>query len=695
MKRLYLIIFFICHGIILQAGIVEKIFYFTNYKIESKGIYQTVNFGNTLLSGKPGEPMLPWQEIVLLLPPGEVAGSMEVIEENLTAIPGSFLLYPQQKVRPISSDQPVEFIRNEKVYMQTRIYPDQTTGKLMTQYLNGFAFALATYTPLRYHPIKKQLFYYRKVTIRIHIHPDPESHAALDPSSASPNVRARVRSFAQNPEMLSSYPERKSSLTNYQYLIISPVTFKNEFQPLINMYNGMGISVKVVAMDTILSNIPGYDDPEKIRNFIINQYQNCGIGYVLLAGNPPLVPCRKFYCIVYYGTGGIEEESYDIPADLYYSGLDGNYDANGNHTYGEVADNPDLLPDVSVGRFTVNDTAELHRMIRKTIAYQSNPVLGEFCRPLLAGEYLYAAPLTFGSGYMNLLIDNHSDYGHLTYGIPSATNSIDKLYDSLISPPSNIWQWDPSQLLSKINQGNSFIHHLGHANTTYMMRLNMSQITNATFSEVNGTTHNFQLLYTQGCYDGAFDDPGGCIAAKAVTIDNFLVAGIFNSRYGWFDEGTTDGPSEHLEREFVSAIYNPALPEKHLGTAHMISKIMTAPYIGLPGEFEPGAQRWCHYCCNVFGDPALAIWTDEPFSFTNITWTGNIDSDWNKAGNWNLSVVPTTLYDVTIPVTSNHPVITTNNIVSCHNLTLQNGGNLTINSGKSMVVYGTIRMDNQ
>lgn len=695
MKKLYLLILFICHGIILQAGIVEKTFYFSNYKIESKGIYQMVNFGNTLLSGKPGEPMLPWQEVVLMLPPGEVAGSMEAIEENLTAIPGSFLLYPQQQVRPISSDKPVEFIRNEKVYMQTIIYPGQTTGKLMTQYLNGFAFALSTYTPLRYYPLKKQLFYYGKVTIRIHTHPDPESHTALDPSSASPNVRARVKSFAQNPEMMSSYPERKSPLTNYQYLVISPVSFKNEFQPLINMYSGMGISVKVVALDTILSNFPGYDDPEKIRNFIINQYQNCGIGYVLLAGNPPLVPCRKFYCIVYYGTGGIEEESYDIPADLYYSGLDGNYDANGNHTYGEVADNPDLLPDVAVGRFTVNDTAELHRMIRKSIAYQTNPVLGEFCRPLLAGEYLYAAPLTFGGGYMNLLIDNHSDYGHTTYGIPSATNRINKLYDSLISPPLNVWQWDPSQLLSKINQGNSFIHHLGHANTTYMMRLYMSQITNATFSAVNGTTHNFQLLYTQGCYDGAFDDPGGCIAAKAVTIDNFLVAGIFNSRYGWFDEGTTDGPSEHLEREFVSAMYNPTLPEKHIGAAHMISKIMTAPYIGLPGEWEPGAQRWCHYCCNVFGDPALEIWTEEPSSFTNITWTGNIDSDWNKAGNWNLSVVPTTLYNVTIPVTPNHPVITANYIVSCHNLTLQNGSIFTINPGKSMVVYGIITMEGE
>jgi hypothetical protein len=120
-------------------------------------------------------------------------------------------------------------------------------------------------------------------------------------------------------------------------------------------------------------------------------------------------------------------------------------------------------------------------------------------------------------------------------------------------------------------------------------------------------------LYTQGCLDGAFDYPD-CIAEKAVTIANFLVAGVFNSRYGWFNQGTTDGPSQHLQREFVSALYNDTVENqiKEIGTAHMMSKIMTAPFVGIAGEFEPGAQRWVHYDCNVLGDVALKIWTDNP-----------------------------------------------------------------------------------
>jgi hypothetical protein len=221
------------------------------------------------------------------------------------------------------------------------------------------------------------------------------------------------------------------------------------------------------------------------------------------------------------------------------------------------------------------------------------------------------------------------------------------------------------------------------------MRLITSDITNVNFPEVNGYDHNYQLLYTQGCDCGAFDSPW-CIGSKMVTITNFLAGGVFNSRYGWFDEGTTEGPSEHLHRQFVSALYTDTLPDRHLGTAHMISKIKTAPWVTAPGEFEPGAQRWCQYDANVLGDPALEIWTTEPSSFTVINWTGNNGTDWSNPGNWNPASVPTTLNDVIIPNVQNMPVITTYDSYGCHNLILQNGSLFRINQGQSIVVRGSV-----
>jgi len=225
----------------------------------------------------------------------------------------------------------------------------------------------------------------------------------------------------------------------------------------------------------------------------------------------------------------------------------------------------------------------------------------------MVSEFLYAPPMTWGSDYLELLIDDHSDNGYFTHGIPSLVNTIDSLYDS----PS--FSWGTTQLLNEINQGKSFIHHSGHSKSNYMMRLNNWDITNQNFSKVDGIQHNYQLMYTHGCICGAFDD-NDCISEKATTISNWLVGGVFNSRYGWFNQGQTEGPSAHLHREFISALYNPdpdsACPE--LGSAHTMSKIKTAPWVGLPGEFEPGAQRWCFYDCNVLGDPALKVWIDNP-----------------------------------------------------------------------------------
>jgi len=99
-----------------------------------------------------------------------------------------------------------------------------------------------------------------------------------------------------------------------------------------------------------------------------------------------------------------------------------------------------------------------------------------------------------------------------------------------------------------------------------------------------------------------------------VGIDNFAAAFVGNSRYGWFNEGQTDGPSTHLHREFLDALYRDSL--YLAGDALMKSKSETAPFIDLTGEWEPGATRWCFYDNYLLGDPMMAMWTEEPHAVT-------------------------------------------------------------------------------
>jgi len=615
MKKIFALLFASTLSLAVLSGNVEKTFHIGNYTVRNVGMYQTVTFDNAKLSGIPGEPSLPYLAVSLMLPPGESAESIEVIRENEIILPGTYLLFPKQDVLPISKKTSGEFLRNENVYRMNGNYPATVSGHLLSQYLNGFAFALSTFTPLNYNPATGKVSYFSDVTVRIKTRPDNKSVLSMKNTTSSKDALDRVRSFAQNPEMIRLYPESSKKKTGYKILIITPSSFEPGFTDLVNYYSSKGMSTQVVSTEDINSGTSGIDLQEKMRNYIRQEYQSNSIEYVLLGGSEEWVPSRKFYCIVYYGTGGVEEETNDIPADIYYSALDGTDDANGNLIYGEVADSTDLLPDVAVGRFPFSTMADLASMVHKSVSYQANPVLGEAHHPFLVGEYLWDSPVTMGGDYMDLLVNTHNDNGYFSYGIPGATNQIEKLYDTLTGPlgSPNHWEWGTDSLIAKINRGTSFIHHLGHANTSYMLRLDISNVNDAAFSGVNGTDHNYSLLYTQGCYDGSFDIPD-CIASKSMAINNFVVAGIFNSRYGWFDQGTTDGPSEHLQREFVSALFNDTLPENHIGKVHMMSKILTAPWVGLPGEFEPGAQLWTQFDCNLLGDPALWIWTEDPVS---------------------------------------------------------------------------------
>jgi hypothetical protein len=604
----------------VTAGTIVKTYHFDNVKIQSNGNYQTISFPNTILSGNAGEPMLPWSAVSLILPPGESARDIRIERSGFTEIPGSFNILPQQNIRPISKGSDSTFLKNDNVYNSSTSYPVVFQGKLNTSYMNGYAFGICTFTPLIYNPSLHKAGYFSDVTVTITSEASSTSVKALKNLSSSPSVLKRVQDFANNPGMMHAYPELKRSNSGYSILIITSQAFQSGFSDLTHMYDSLGLSSQIHAVAEIVTSMPGRDDQEKIRNFIIQEYQQNGIEYVLLGGDVEVVPFRGFYCSVL--SGGSTYEDYTIPADLYYSGLDGDYDANGNSIFGEVADDPDLLPDVSVGRLPFSTAQEQANMIHKTVWYRSHPFNGELAKPLMVGELLDLPTMTFGQNYLELIIDNHSDNGYTTCGIPSATNSITRLYDTVINPSiPSIYQWDQTDLFARINEGHSFIHHSGHANEVYVMRLNYSDVTNANFSSINGVTHNYTLMYTHGCDCGAFDY-SDCIAERMLSIQNFLAAGIFNSRYGWFDQGTTDGPSCHLHREFISAMYNDTLADqvREIGTAHLTSKVKTAPWIGLPNEFEPGAQRWCHYDCNLLGDPALKVWTaDEQVGVPLVT----------------------------------------------------------------------------
>ena len=581
----------------LFAGTIEHTYYFDAPAVKTTGEFQVMTFENTYLTGKAGEPALPYAGVKLLLSPGEEAISVVYSFEEEMTLDGSYTIYPQQPSRPVSEGEGGAFYLDAELYRQHSNYPATAWGEFSTQFMNGHSFLLASFTPVKYIPATGKVSYFKKVTVTIETRQTERAAQALEHLNTSAQVNSRVYTLAQNPAMMEYYPADRSRDDGYQVLIITPQSFESTFQDLQDLYLVRGLKSEIITTEYINANINGLDLQEKMRNYIIQEYQQNSIAYVVLGGDDEYLPHRGFYCYVISG-GGYEDS--DIPSDLYYSALDGNWNTDGDGYWGEIGED-DLLPDVAVARYPVSTVAQLQKMILKTTRYQDQPVAGEMEKPMMAGENLYNDPLTYGEDYLELLIGEHSDNGYTTYGIPESYN-FQKLYDHLE-------YWDGSELIQAINQGVSFVHHSGHANQSYVMRMDISQINNGNFSGANGTDHNYTLVYTHGCLCGAFDE-NDCIGEAMVLIDNFAVAVVMNSRYGWFNEGQTEGPSAHLHREFVDALYHNK--ENHIGMAHMISRISTSTWVNAPGQWEEGALRWCFYCCNVLGDPVLGIWTAEP-----------------------------------------------------------------------------------
>jgi len=595
MKNIFNLMIALVLAIQLPAKTIEKTYFFNDFQTRQIGDYQMIVAPGSYQTAINGQPLLPWFASKLVLPPGEEIQSVEVIPLDKVNLTGTYHLMPKQYAQPISKGASGEFIEDQKIYQSKDIYP-RTNNVFKTSFWGGHSIGMINYTPFEYIPATGNLYYYRQITVVVHTKTTNKARQAMHLLSKTNNEE--IAHFVENPEQLSDYSYPAVKDDQYDYLIITPNQFIEELDTLKGFYLKRGLKTIIKSKEEILDEMSGQDAPEKIRNYIIQEYTDKGVNYVMLAGDVELIPYRGFYCSVQSST--VYEDD-DIPSDLYYSALDGTWNDDGDNKWGEIGED-DLLPEVAVARFSFSNSSELQNMLHKTISYQDFPVDGDLGHILMAGENLYSGPDTYGSDYLELLIGYHDDNGYETTGIPE-DDEFTKLYEVNAN-------WSANDLMNEINAGKSFLHHSGHANQSYVMKFYTSDITNSNFSGANGVDHQYTNVYTHGCICGSFD-ASDCIAEYMVKIENFAAAFVGNSRYGWFNEGQTEGPSAHIHREFVDALYTDSL--HRIGMAHMESKYATAPWVNASGQWEEGALRWCFYDCNVLGDPAMSIWTAEPW----------------------------------------------------------------------------------
>lgn len=428
-----------------------------------------------------------------------------------------------------------------------------------------------------------------------------EDPAARGLRRLTESERAHVAALADNPETVSGASPAGDPADPYDYLILSSaplIAFSGPggFKDLTDNLAVRSLKARVVDVAAAAAATAGKDLPDKLRNFIKHEYEHSGIRYVLLAadgdasGAGAVIPARRFFQKIRSYDGSWHSLERNIPADLYYSCLDADFDGNGNKVWAEPTDGAgggdvDLLSEVVVGRMPVKTTAELANFVTKTLAYAAS------ARPrsaLLMGEELFAEMNLYGDDYMNQLVGDCADHSYQTHGYGEGW-TFTRLYDREHT-------WGGASALATINEGRfSVVHHLGHSSTSYNMRLSSSRIRKFTNPDPF-------FYYTQGCYPGDFTE-NDCFIELMVRHARAAVAAVANTSFGLGPEDpqpattTTPGASQMLHRRFVDALCSGAADT--LGKANQASK---EAFIGLSQAPE---MRWVFWDAHYFGDPSL------------------------------------------------------------------------------------------
>ncbi len=605
MKKSIILILLVLLATSVFASTVTKTYSFDKPQVKYSGEYATIVQENTFINGVPGQPAITYSPVSLYIGSGKEAVNVQVKRSGQSTIKLTNRLIPAQQQFPLSKMDESYFTEpNQEYYSLDKSFPGNEVKNLRTDFIAGHSIATFAVNAVEYNPANNTITWYDEITISVNTEYTQRASESQDLYKENKNIYNRIVRSVDNPEAVNfSYNTRNNGI---DYLIIYPQDYLAQIEDIKHYHEARNLNVELLSVESIqANNVPNnadFDDlQDKIREYIKYYYSQDvnDLSYVLLAGDDDVIPHRGFWA------DNDAQADFDIPADCYYSNLDGSFDYDGNDVFGEEMD-ADLYPELAIGRICYNNVNELDNILNKIYKFTEEPVVDQVTTSFMCGEWLWEGP-TYGGDYMDELIGNTNMYGYSTTGYPENW-TFPKLYDR---DNGGDGSWNGNDLFPYLNQGPTYINHLGHSNTTYNMRISNDYVTTSNITN-NGITSNFSVDFSQGCYAGAFDNRGtevgqyieDCISEKFTALDNSAVAMISNSRYGWGSQGSTNGASQYFHREWVDAIFTEGIYS--IGESLNDAKVDNIPRMDSPTMF------WCYYQTTLFGDPAMLLWTDTP-----------------------------------------------------------------------------------
>lgn len=580
---------------------------------ENQEGYTTVSLGNSLKTDVAGNPRLPFIPLRLAVPAGKELQKSEITILSEDTITISQPVEPAKKAMilsrmPAIDDSEEDF--NPHIYQSEKFWPGEQVRLNGEIRKKGNPILSFRVNPVHYSPVLNRVTSVREMSVRI-IWKDERT------SRSSEKTVIRRRELDKKEAMIEnspvSAPASRSSSVSANYLVITNNELKNSslpnnLQALLAIHQERGLTTKIMTVEEITAAYAGIDQPEQIRNAIIDHYNNNETEFVLLAGDSKVVPPRYYFMNDAPDSVSGEPMKINILNDTYYSCLDGTQNSDGDEYWGEKNDGvngalPDVHSEVYLGRMAVETVEELSNVIEKTVAHLKG---NSTKKVLLIGEHLgFGGEAEYAEESMVEVWNGGIAKGYSTRSFahdPSIEK--DSLFDRDHKDYFGREGWSSYQLTSLLNTNSiGVINHLGHGlphqNMKYYLdsRKDRPYVAPPGLKEIVNTAPVF--VNSQACLSGKFDYET-ISEYLTVVLKSGYWGGVWNANFGIGQKGSTNSGSQFMQRQFWHAYFG-------LGYTEVGKLNAYADEVAFEKSVDDWQYRWVTYVTHLFGDPAAPM----------------------------------------------------------------------------------------
>jgi hypothetical protein len=619
-----------------------------------------------------GQPVLPHRLVTLVLPPDADLDSLalEVEGAQVELAPGQFQVpLAEPKVlacAPIPADacagtaadtpaalpgvQPATtaLARLSSLLQQGTILqnippaPGPAVTLMPYAQVRKWKLARLDYQPFSYNPASGRLTVIRQVTARVTFRRDPAllDRTLLSDTAMDGMLPQEVDNFA---EARPWYEDALASLggpltpdaTNDYLVITTDAIYNNSNIGIYMQYlreHGHGVTAFTTSR---YGGKTGQALAKAIRDELKQIYASWGLVNVLLVGDPATdgsgVPMAMMYPDRLTNPNPTTDSpQWQVPTDLYYANLTGNWDLNGNGYPGEAANagmgwagdfdagGVSFAPTLHVGRIPVynNDYATLDDILQKLMDYQN--AVG---RPLWRNNVILAHTF-WGGNYDGAVLGHLINYNFLTHHASDGISAY-RIYSNFPLPSTgtctysqvstyphedhigdqvlkNYWSTHPSGLMVWSGHGNINVTAMGFGNETVDC-WHEYLFTSGQAAALDDTRPAF--TYQNSCLNGYPERTDNLGYSLLV---NGAVSTVSASRVTWLDSsGETEA---NLPTTYTSAANKGYQYVGRLMIGQTAGEALDWAAFQWPISAGTNAQN--NFDFNLYGDPAMVYFVE-------------------------------------------------------------------------------------